>query len=95
MNRVIGFSWHIWLLPCLSLLYLCIYQCNPQLPQIWAEVGICTTENYNSPPTVGSLAIQTPTKSRLANPRNTGSRRGSVRSCGVGLVMSWCEWILV
>ena len=41
------------------------------LPGIWAEVGICIKENYYFPPTGSTgevLAIQTPTKSRLANP---------------------------
>ena len=50
-------------------------------------MGICITENYNSPPTGEVLAMQTPTKSRLANLGDTGSRRGSVRPCGIGLAM--------
>ena len=52
-------------------------------------------KNYNSPPTGEALAMQTLTKSRLASPGNGGARRGFVRSCGVGLAMSWCKWILV
>ena len=58
-------------------------------------MGIGISENDNSPPTGGVLAIHTPTKSRPADPGNTGARRGYVRSCGVGLVMSYFEWILV
>ena len=50
-------------------------------------MGICITENYNSPPTGEVLAMQTPTKSRPTNPGNTGARRGFVWSCGVSLVM--------
>ena len=77
----------------MALMMLCTYQCNPRLPLIradlrWGKVGICITENYNSPPTGEVLAMQTPTKSRPANPRNTGAGRGFVRSCGVGIVMS-------
>ena len=74
---------------------LCTYQCNLRLPLIQAEVGICVTENYNSSPTGEVLEMQTLIKSRLANPRNICARRGFERSCGVGLAMSWCEWILV
>ena len=51
-------------------------------------MGICITENYNSPPTGDVLAMQTTTKSRLVTPGNTGARGGFVRLCGVGLVMS-------
>ena len=56
---------------------------------------ICISENYNSPHTGGVLAIQTLTKSRPADPGDTGARQGFVRSCGVGIVMSSFEWILV
>ena len=79
-------SYFISLILCIDL--LCTYQCNPQLPLIWAEVGICITENYNSPPTRDVLAMQTTTKSQLVTPENTRARRGFVRLYGVGLVMS-------
>ena len=82
-------SYFISLILCIDL--LCTYQCNPQLPLIWTEVGkvgICITENYNSPPTRDVLAMQTTTKSQLVTPGNTGARKGFVRLYGIGLVMS-------
>ena len=39
---------------------VCTYQRNLRLSLIWDEVGICITENYNSPPTGEVLAMQTP-----------------------------------
>ena len=45
-------------------------------------MGICISENYNSPPTGGVLAIQTPTKSRPTDPENTWARQGFVLLCG-------------
>ena len=52
-------------------------------------MGICITENYDSLPTGEILAMQTPTKSRLAiKPGNTGARSGFAWLCGNGIVMS-------
>ena len=38
----------------------------------WRKVGICTSENYNSPPTGKVLAIQTPTNLPVAKPGVSG-----------------------
>ena len=40
-----------------SMVQLCTYQCKAPLPHVRAEVEICTTQKYKSPPTGATMLV--------------------------------------